>query len=366
MIPTGGRGYAHLNVTPEQVIRDARSGRILPVYLVVGEERVFSDRVIESVRTAALQGGAADFNQEVLTAGEVGVDRVLSAVRTVPMMAPRRFILVRAVERWEPSAAASQSKAASKAQKKEASIQPMDKLAAYVQQPVDTACLLLVAPKLDKRRKIVTIAKKAGFLVECEPVTRNALPRFVAQEASQRGHEMTHDVADLLAEIAGPELAGVLDAIERLSLYVGDHAPITTDDVAACVTRIRPESVWTLVGAVARRDAATALSVLFDVYEPQDRGLRLVGVLAWSTRQLLRFAIAFRAGASPEQAAVAAGAAPFKAREMAGQVKNIEISEIERWLRILAETDLALKGSRRPSRAVLESAILTMTLGLPR
>ncbi len=364
MIPTGGRGYAHLNVTPEQVIRDAQSGRILPVYLVVGEERVFSDRVINSLRTAALQGGVADFNQEVLTAGEVGVDRVLSAVRTVPMMAPRRFVLVRAVERWEPSAAASQSKATTKS--KETSLQPMDKLAAYVQQPVDTACLVLVAPKLDKRRKIVTVAKKAGFLVECEPVTRNALPRFVAQEASERGHQMAHDVADLLAEIAGPELAGVLDAIERLSLFVGDHAPITTDDVAACVTRIRPESVWTLVGAVARRDAATALSVLFDVYEPQDRGLRLVGVLAWSTRQLLRFALAFRGGATPEQAAIAAGAAPFKAREMAGQVKNLEISEIERWLRILAETDLALKGSRRPSRAVLESAILTMTLGLPR
>lgn len=354
----------HLHVTPDQVIRDAQSGRILPVYLVVGEERVLSDRVINTLRSVALQGGAADFNQEVVTAGEVGVDRVLSAVRTVPMMAPRRFVLVRSVERWEPSAAASQSK--TKTKTKEASVQPMDKLTDYVQQPVDTACLVLVAPKLDKRRKIVTVAKKAGFLVECEPITRNALPRFITQEASQRGHDMAHDVADLLAEIAGPELAGVLDAIERLSLYVGDRAPITTDDVAACVTRIRPESVWTLVGAVARRDAATALSVLFDVYEPQDRGLRLVGVLAWSTRQLLRFAVAFRGGASPEQAAVAAGAAPFKAREMAGQVRNLEIQEIERWLRILAETDLALKGSRRPSRAVLESAILTMTLGLPR
>jgi len=94
--------------------------------------------------------------------------------------------------------------------------------------------------------------------------------------------------------------------------------------------------------------------------------LRLVGVLAWSTRQLLRFTMAYRGGASPEQAAQAAGAPPFKARELAGQARNLETSEIERWLRILAETDLALKGSRRPSRAVLESAILTMTIGLPR
>jgi len=347
-------------VTPEQAIRDVESGQVRPIYLVVGEERVLVDRVVAAVRTAALQGGVADFNQELLTAGEVDVNRVLSAVRTVPMMAPRRFVLVRAVERWEPSTAKASAKSSNTA------VPPMDRLAAYAAAPVDSACLLLVASKLDRRRKLMAAAKKGGFLVECEPVKRNALPRFIEGEASRRGHRIPHDVADLLAEIAGPELSGVLDAIERLSLYVGEGAPITEDDVANCVTRLRPSSVWNLVGAVARKDAATALSVLFDVYEPQDRGLRLVGVLAWSTRQLLRFAMAFKGGASPEKAAQAAGAPPFKARELADQVRNLETSEIERWLRILAETDLALKGSRRPSRAVLESAILTMTIGLPR
>jgi len=225
---------------------------------------------------------------------------------------------------------------------------------------------VLFATKLDRRRKLMATAKKQGFLVQCDPVSRRELPRFIQTEARERGHPIARDVADFLAEIAGPELAGVLDAVERLSLYVGDGAPITDHDVAACVTRIRPSSIWTLVGAVGRKDAATALAVLSDVYEPQDRGLRLVAVLAYSTRLLLRFAIARRRGDSPEDAAKAAGAPPFKARDLSQQVRNLSINEIERWLRVLAETDLALKGSRRPSRAVLESAILTMAIGLPR
>jgi DNA polymerase-3 subunit delta len=86
-------------------------------------------------------------------------------------------------------------------------------------------------------------------------------------------------------------------------------------------------------------------------------------MLAWSTRQLLRFVLALRGGASPEQAAESAGAQSFKARELSAQVKNLKPSDIERWLRILAETDLSLKGSRRPPRAVLESAIMTMAEG---
>jgi DNA polymerase-3 subunit delta len=289
-------------VTPEQVLRDTQSGQILPVYLVVGEERVFIDRVVQAIRVAALQGGVPDFDQDVYTAAESSIESVISAVRTVPMMAPRRLVIVRALERWETTATPTKAKST-----KDAALQPMDRLAAYIQDPIDSSCLLLIASKLDKRRKLVSTAKKKGYLVECDPVTRQALPRFISQEASLRGHKIAHDVAEVLAEIAGPELAPVLDAIERLSLYVGEKGPITTEDVAVCVTRIRPESVWSLVGAVARKDAATALSVLHDVYDPQDRGLRLVGVLAWSTRQLLRFAIAFGQGASAEQAAGAAG-----------------------------------------------------------
>jgi DNA polymerase-3 subunit delta len=136
--------------------------------------------------------------------------------------------------------------------------------------------------------------------------------------------------------------------------------------VAACVTRVRVSTVWELTSAIAKRDAATALAVLDDVYDPHDRGLRLVGLLGWAVRQLVRFAAARRQGASAEEAAQRAGAPPFKAREMATQVGRVPPGEFERWLGILAETDLALKGSKRLPRAVLESAILTMLIGAPK
>jgi DNA polymerase-3 subunit delta len=125
--------------------------------------------------------------------------------------------------------------------------------------------------------------------------------------------------------------------------------------------RLRTASVWELVGAVGRRDAGAALSALADVYDPQDRGLRLLGVLAWSTRQLLRFESALREGAAPEQAAMRAGAPPFKARELSQQVKGLPRAELERWPELLARLDFELKGgSRRPAQASLEAAVLRL------
>jgi DNA polymerase-3 subunit delta len=86
-----------------------------------------------------------------------------------------------------------------------------------------------------------------------------------------------------------------------------------------------------------------------------------LGVLAWSTRQLLRFDSALRSGASPDQAAIRAGAPPFKARELNQQLKALPRADLERWPELLARLDLELKGgTRRPPQAVLESAILKL------
>ena len=129
--------------------------------------------------------------------------------------------------------------------------------------------------------------------------------------------------------------------------------------MAECVTTLRQSTVWELLNAIARRQLGEALQVLSSVFDARDRGLKLLGLLAWSTRQLLRFHAATEQGLSPEQAAKAAGAPPFKARDLARQIKGTSARELEDWLLILARTDLALKGgSRRPAKSIVEDALI--------
>lgn len=324
------------------------------MYLVAGEEAHLASGVVAALKAAAMKGGIAGLNEEQFQAGEADVDRVLAAARTLPMMAKRRFVLVRSIERWEP-------KAGAKSDAKLTDKDPFEKLSDYAKAAAPSTVLVLFGGAVDKRRKLYTQAKADGFLVACEPLSRGDLPRWIEQRVSGRGCKISPSVADLLAELTGPELSPVADAVERVCLYVGDGHEITEETVSTCVVRLRTASVWELVSAVGRRDAGAALAALADVYDPQDRGLRLLGVLAWSTRQLLRFDAAVRGGASPDQAAVRAGAPPFKARELSQQVKALSRAELERWPELLARLDLELKGgSRRPPQAVLESAILRL------
>jgi DNA polymerase-3 subunit delta len=347
-------------MTPDEAIKKAEAGDLLPVWLVVGEERMLRDQVIAAITKAALAGGLPDFNHDKFTAGETDVEKVLAATRTVPMMAKKRVVFVRGLERWDTNASAAADDDGASSSK---ALPPLDRIAEYAKSPIDSTTLLLVAQKIDGRRKLMTFAKKAGIVVDCAQIESRQLPGWIRARAKLKGHTLAPEVCDLIAEIAGPDLSYLDDVLERLSLYVGRDNPITEEAVGVNVTRVRLADTWNLVDAASSRDLGRVLSLLADVYDPRDRGLPLVGAIAWSLRQLLKLQSALEQGANIDDAARRAGIYPaFRARDHQQKLKTAKLTarELERWLLIVQETDLALKSSRRPADAILEDMFTRM------
>jgi DNA polymerase-3 subunit delta len=342
-------------MTPDEAILEAKDRRLRPVYLVVGDEGYLAAGVVSALCAAVLDGAIPGLNEDRLLAGERSVDDALAAARTLPMMAKRRLVLVQRIERWEPKNATDDTKTNDSSKSKDA----FERLLDYAKNPSESTTLVLVGSGVDKRRKLFTSARSEGWLVNCEPLGRAELPAFVEREAKRLGARLSPGVADLIAELAGPELSPVADAVERLSLYAGSEV-VSEEMVAECVVRLRAATVWELVGAVGRRDVGAALTALHDVFDPSE-SVRLVGLLAWSARQLIRFEAALRAGATPNEAAQQAGAPPFKSRELEQQVKAVSGEVLETWLTTLMRMDRALKGgSKLPAKSVLEQGILEL------
>lgn len=346
-------------MTPDQAVTEARSGNLRPVYLVAGEESYLVSGVVNALRQAALAGAVPGLNEDQFNAAEHDVGRVLAAARTLPMMSRRRLVIVQQLQEWEPkSGAAEDDGGRSKGN------DAFDRLLEYAKTASPSTVLVLVGRGLDKRRKLVATALREGWLVSCDPLSRHELPAFVARTAARLGGKLEEGVADLLAELAGPDLAPLADAVERLCLYAGEET-ITDAMVLENVVRLRAKTVWELINAVGRRDTGAALAALEDVFDPGE-SVRLVGLLAWSTRQLLRFEAARERGLSPPEAAQQAGAPPFKARELAQQVKGIPRGTFPGWLVILADMDRALKGgSKLPPKTILERGVIELCRSTP-
>jgi DNA polymerase-3 subunit delta len=226
---------------------------------------------------------------------------------------------------------------------------------------VDSCCLVLTAEKLDGRSKLMRVARQKGLLCEAQPLKLAAMRGFAAREATRRDLRLDDAAAAALVDCVGTDVSALSDALERLSLYVGLNQPITLAAVEACVSRVRVESIWALVDAVSARDRRTALKAAGSLLDDREPPLRILAMVVRQLRLLGRARQALDQGASPDAAAAAAGAPPFKARELAFAARRMSMPELRRAFRILSEADLAQKGGKCPPDLALEGAIMELT-----
>jgi DNA polymerase III subunit delta len=314
------------------------------MYVIVGEERYLRRAFVDALKSIVLQGAIPGLNEDEWTASEVDPLRVLAVARTVPMLATRRWICVTEIERWES--------------KKDDTLTAFER---YSATPIPSTVLVLCADKLNARHKLLTHAKKHGYYLACEPLDKRMLPSWLAQQAKQRGCSLDPEAASLIAEVVGPDLSVLSDLMERLCLFLGGSGTVTEETVGTLIPVVRPSTVWELLEAVAERNITRALASLAKVYDPSDRGLRLVSLLLWSTRQLVGFEAARSTGQSPAEAAKIAGLPPFRAGKVESQLRKLQRPDLERWFLVLRHVELSLKGgSKRPPLAILEAALLEL------
>lgn len=316
----------------------ARAGKLLPVYLVGGKERLLVSRCADAVRIGTVGSGPRGLSEDVFDGKKLSAQTVLTTCRTLPMMAKRRLVTVRAVNDME-------------APEQEA-------LISYFSNPEPSTVLLLVATELDQRRKLVASAKTNGFLFVAEPLKDHQLEAWLSHEATARNVTLLPGTAELLSVYIGPDLSLLGDAIERLSLYTNNQ-PISPEHVETMIVPVRELPAWDLGDAIATRDASKCLSVLGRLLS---QGQHPLPILFFINRQVTQLARARQWLASDRQTPLASELKlkPDVARAIASHASRWSPALLHRALRVIAATDSALKGSRRGDDRIIEECVLAL------
>jgi DNA polymerase-3 subunit delta len=327
-------------VSFDQLISRAQAGDPPPVCVLTGSERLLVERATGAIKRAALGDGPSGFNDDLFQGQGLSAQRVIQAARTMPMMASRRFVLVRNLDAVAPA--------------------EQELLADYLSAPSPETCLVLVGEKLDGRSKLAKVARERGVWLEAEPPRAAEIPELARREARARGHTLSAQAAQALADAIGADLAALSDAVERLSLYVGAGAAIELAHVETCVAQLRSDSIWSLVDAVGERKLEVALGAAASLLAEREPPLRILALVARQLRILAKLKRALASGLKPQEATQQAGAPPFKARELSAMAQRFDDARLVRAFALIAETDLALKGSRVAGSRVLERALLEL------
>lgn len=322
-----------------QAIEKAKKAEVLPVYLVGGEERLLVSRLCDAVRVATVGNGPRGLAEDAFDGRGTTAATVLTACRTLPMMAKRRLVTVRGVDQMSTA--------------------DQEALIPYFAKPESTTVLLLVAIQLDGRRRIAAEAKKAGCLFNAEHPSESDAALWIEREAKARGIAMDSGAVESLTLAIGTDLGQLADAIERLALYT-NNGPVSARTVDAVVTPVREIPAFDLSTAVSRRDRAAALAAITRLLNQREDPLPIMGLLAW---QLAQLAKAKEFSARPREGKSLGQLLKMPPSKIAGTVADANrwsLPQLQRAFRILAATDAALKGARKDREMAVVEAVMAL------
>ncbi|HEX3703328.1 MAG TPA: hypothetical protein VHU82_08365, partial [Vicinamibacterales bacterium] len=173
------------------------------VYLLLGEDDV--DKSALAADFADLvEDGLRAFNTERIHAGDLttgerlvdGVASLVAAARTLPMMSPRRVVVVLQAEAL--IAPKRESDAATRA---------LEQFEQLIKQPDPQTTLVLVAGAVDKRGRMYKLIARHATIVECGVIEdAAAAERWVRARVAAQGADIEPAAARLSAQRAGTDV----------------------------------------------------------------------------------------------------------------------------------------------------------------
>jgi DNA polymerase-3 subunit delta len=324
-------------MTPDELAAELVAGRIRPAYLLAGAEPLLRDDALAALRAAVLASAPADFDLDRLEGDGATPGQLADALRTLPMLAPRRLVWLR-----EPPGGRGAWKALAEALPELVRSQPPD----------PQAVLVVTAGPADRRLAWVkAFQTEPAALVACEaPTEPRELVAFARREAKRLGVTLAAEAIDDLVERVGSHLLRLRGEIEKAALLAGPGRPIAREHVRVGVADLAEEPVWELTDAIGEGRAADALVVLARVLAAGAPAPVVLGALASHLRKLLRL----RTGGS-------VAGHPFAVRKLESQSRRFPPARLLAGLHALHETDEALKGQGAlPPELALERLVLNL------
>ncbi|MDR3129416.1 MAG: DNA polymerase III subunit delta [Tannerellaceae bacterium] len=226
----------------ETITADLKDGRFAPLYVLVGEEPYFIDRITDLILEVALPEHDKDFNQTILYGADVTAGDVLNAARRFPMMAERQVVVVREAQH----------------------LKDIEMLTAYAKKPLASTILVInyKYKTLDKRRTFSAAVDTNGILFESRKITDYHLPGFITTLLKGYHTSIDAKAAQMLSDFVGNDLGRLDKELDKLRILLPPKAKhITAELVEQNVGISKEYNNFELLRAVITRNNLRAHTI---------------------------------------------------------------------------------------------------------
>ena len=231
--------------TYESIMRDLREGKYAPVYILMGEESYYIDKISSFIETNALRDEERDFNQSVVFGSDVQPNQIVDMARRYPMMAERQVVIVKEAQ----------------------NIRNWERIERYVEKPMQTTVLVICHKNgsIDGRKKILAKAAAVGVVFESKKKRDYELPAFIESYLKMNGRAtIDNKAAQMVADHIGADLSRLTSELDKLILSLSDNdRRVTPEIVEERIGVSKDFNAYELRSAIVNRDVLKANRILY-------------------------------------------------------------------------------------------------------
>ena len=280
--------------TISSLIKEVKSGKVLPVYLLCGEEHFLIEKALKSLLDILLQPETRDFNLNILDGTIVTIQDILSAVEVYPIIADWRVVVVSESVLFQDLQKLSPTELENDFLDAVEDIDSNDPKEIFLDwitgtPPPNSALIFTVKGPVNTREPIVKAIDRVGRFInfekleESSSIQRDPLFQSVSKQLAQSDKQITPRAFNLLRTQVNNDTHRFFEEINKAISFVGDRTQIDERDIRNLVSPTSSDTIFDLTDSISNRNVNQGLSSLHNILSDGEAPIKINALI---TRQI--------------------------------------------------------------------------------
>lgn len=235
---------AKSGLTYSEVITTIAKKDYKPVYLLMGDEGYYIDRISDYIDKHVLTDSEKEFDLTVVYGKDTNIDQIIMHAKSYPMLGSHQVIIVKEAQQ----------------------ISNYENLKFYMQRPQPSTILVFCYKygTMDKRKKEVQEIAKKGLIFESKKLYDNQIPGWVIEFAKSHSIVVDFKAANMIADFLGNDLSRIANEMEKLFIVLQEQNQtiITAELIEKNIGISKDYNNFELVNAVAQKNVLKANRII--------------------------------------------------------------------------------------------------------
>lgn len=330
----------------KEFISELEQGKIAQAYLFEGKENYLKEEALGKLKEKIILPQYINFNYEIFSGKDSSSTEIMESLWTLPFNGKYRLIVV---------------KEADKLKEKDKEF-----LRKYLDNPVNTSCLVCIGEKFDKRKKFYRAFLKKGKVISFYPLWNNEVIEWIKRKVEKEGKKISPRAILYLKDKIGSDLYLLSREIEKLVIFIHPETTIKEEDIQEIASEGKGKGVFDLTRAFREKNLMLSLSILSELLERGEDPLGIHSLLTREVRILLRIK-AKGGNLSPQEVFPFIFSRGYYSNfytdivsEYIRASKNFSIPELIKNYEYLVEAEFSIKRGREEAKSSVEKLILRL------